>query len=126
MKQFIVLLVFTLGKEYRVRHRVLCVVVLGFGSSLCSLCCGCLICVKKCSPNCTRLCFREVSCAFANASILAVFGYMMDTELVTSRQYIPFHRRSCPRAIARCRPARHTGSGHSDEPRSQSSLSLAR
>ena len=40
MKQFLVLLVFTLGKEYRVRHRVLCVVVLGFGSSLCSLYCG--------------------------------------------------------------------------------------
>ena len=47
MKQFLVLLVFTLGKEYRVRHRVLCVVVLGFGSSLCSLCCGCSICVKN-------------------------------------------------------------------------------
>ena len=30
MKQFLVVLVFTLGKEYRVRHRVLCVVVLGF------------------------------------------------------------------------------------------------
>ena len=27
MKQFLVMLVFTLGKEYRVRHRVLCVVV---------------------------------------------------------------------------------------------------
>ena len=39
MKQFLVLLVFTLGKEYRVLHRVLYVVVLGFGSSLCSLCC---------------------------------------------------------------------------------------
>ena len=36
MKQFLVLLVFTLGNEYRVRHHVLCVVVLGFGSSLCS------------------------------------------------------------------------------------------
>ena len=33
MKQFLVVLVFTLGKEYRVRHRVLCVVVLYFGSS---------------------------------------------------------------------------------------------
>ena len=46
MKQFLVLLVFTLGKEYRVRHRVLCVVVLvvsrlivcmGAGDSLNSL-----------------------------------------------------------------------------------------
>ena len=69
MKQSLVLLVFTLGKEYQVQHHVLCVVVLGFGSSLCSLCCGCLICVKKCSHNCARLCFREVSGAFANASI---------------------------------------------------------
>ena len=34
MKKFLILLVFTLGKEYRVRRRVLCVVVLGFGSSL--------------------------------------------------------------------------------------------
>ena len=34
MKQFLVLLVFTLDKEYRVRHRVLYVVVLGFGRSL--------------------------------------------------------------------------------------------
>ena len=48
MKQFLVLLVFTLGKEYQVWHdHVLCVVVFGFGSSLCSLCCGCSICVKK-------------------------------------------------------------------------------
>ena len=76
MKQFLVLLVFTLGKEYRVRHRVL-FVVLGVCSSLCSLCCGCSICVKKCSHNCARLCFREVSCVFANASIYGVFGYMM-------------------------------------------------
>ena len=29
MKQFLVLLVFTLGKECRVRHRELCVVVIG-------------------------------------------------------------------------------------------------
>ena len=37
MKQFLVLLVFTLGldNEYLVRHRVLCVVALAFGSSLC-------------------------------------------------------------------------------------------
>ena len=69
MKQFLVLLVFTLGEEYRVRHCVLCVVALAFGSSVCSLCCGCSICVKKCSHNCARLSFREISCAFANASI---------------------------------------------------------
>ena len=37
MKQFLVLLVFRLGTEYRVRHRVLCVVALGFGSSLCNV-----------------------------------------------------------------------------------------
>ena len=47
MKQFFVLLVFSLGIEYRVRPRVLCAVVLGIGSSLCSLCCGCSICVKN-------------------------------------------------------------------------------
>ena len=69
MELFFVLLVFTLGKEYRVRHRVLRVVFLGFGSSLCSLCCGSSICVKKCSHNCARFCVREVSCAFANASV---------------------------------------------------------
>ena len=34
MKQFLVLLVFTLGKEYGIRHRVLYVIVLGFGKSL--------------------------------------------------------------------------------------------
>ena len=34
MKQFLVLLVFTLGKEYRVRHSVLCVVAFAFDSSL--------------------------------------------------------------------------------------------
>ena len=34
------MLVFTLGKEYQVRHRVLCVVALAFGSNLCSFCCG--------------------------------------------------------------------------------------
>ena len=67
MKQFLVLLVFTLGKEYREQHRILCVVVLGFGISLCSLCCDFSICLKKCSHNCARLCFREASCAFANA-----------------------------------------------------------
>ena len=33
MKQYLDLLVFILGKESRVRHRVLCVVVLGLGSS---------------------------------------------------------------------------------------------
>ena len=49
MKKFLVLLVFTLGKEYRVGYRVLCVVVLGFGSSLCSLCCGSSIWVKNSS-----------------------------------------------------------------------------
>ena len=61
------LLVFTLGKEYRVRRRVLFVVALAFGSSLCNLCCCCSICVKKCSHNCARLSFREVSSVFANA-----------------------------------------------------------
>ena len=68
MKQFLVLLVFTLGlgNKYWVRHHVVCVVALAFGSSLCL---GCSICVKKCSHDCARVSFREVSCDFANASI---------------------------------------------------------
>ena len=81
-------LVFTLDKEYRLRHRVLCVVVLSFVNSLCSLCCVCSICVKKCSHNCVRLSFREVCCAIANASIYGVFGYMV------------FIARPCTRSIS--------------------------
>ena len=37
MKQFLVMLVFTLGKEYRVRHRVLCVVVLVVVYAVCAV-----------------------------------------------------------------------------------------
>ena len=45
MKQFLVLLVFTLGKD-RISSMASCIVVLGFGSTSCSLCCGSSICVK--------------------------------------------------------------------------------
>ena len=68
MKQFLVLLVFTPGKEHGIRHRVLCVVALAFGCSAVCAAAGSIY-LKKWSYICACLSFGGVSCAFANASI---------------------------------------------------------
>ena len=95
MKQFLDLLVFTLGKEYRVRHRVLCVV--GFLitlssyhlllSTLCQtfLTHSCLVSLNDCSS------FRYVHPIFSDFCLINEFEMLPVKCTITSCQFIRAH-----------------------------------